>query len=106
MLDDKTPHVAVVVQAVIPGPPLSPQIWGDKGGRRGTRGEGEPTVVATTLSDENGKYQFINLKPGRYQIRCYTLNGSVYYEEAENTAVETRRGASLQLEHGKSAEKY
>jgi len=29
-------------------------------------------VVATTLSDENGEYRFINLKPGRYLVRCYT----------------------------------
>jgi len=37
--------------------------------------------VATTLSDENGHYRFINLKPGRYQVRCYTLRGYVYHEE-------------------------
>ena len=41
MLDDKTPHVACVVQVVIPS------ATGD-----------EPTVVATTLSNESGKYQF------------------------------------------------
>ena len=35
MLDDKTPHVAVVVQAVRSGPPLSPQIWGET--KRGAR---------------------------------------------------------------------
>ena len=80
MLDDKTPHLAIVVQAVIPGPPLSPQIWGDKGGRRGVGGEGEPIVIATTLSNEAGIYQFVNLKPGPYQIRCYTLNGYIYYQ--------------------------
>ena len=79
MLDDKTPHVALVVQAVIPDRPLSPQNWGDKGRLRGAGGEGEFQIAATTLSDENGKYQFINLKPGRYQVRCYTLNGYVYY---------------------------
>ncbi|MFQ6042799.1 MAG: SdrD B-like domain-containing protein, partial [Candidatus Poribacteria bacterium] len=63
MLDDATPHVAVVVQAVTPA----------------ADGKGEPQVVATTLSDEAGKYQFTNLKPGRYQVRCYTGNGYVYY---------------------------
>ena len=55
MLDDVTPHVAIVVQAVSEG-----------------------KAVATTLSDEAGKYQFVNLKPGKYQVRCYMLNGYVY----------------------------
>ena len=85
MLDERTLHVAVAVQAVLPP----------------TDGGSKPTVVATTLSDENGEYEFTNLKPGQYQVRCYTLNGYVYYGEVEHTAVETRRGASLQLEHGK-----
>ena len=26
-------------------------------------------VVATTVTDENGKYEFTNLKPGEYSIR-------------------------------------
>ena len=67
MLDDKTPHVAVVVQAVTPAP----------------TGQSEPTVVATTLSDEAGRYRFINLKPGQYQVRCYTTSGYVYYQQRE-----------------------
>ena len=52
MLDDRTPHVAVPVQAMCDG-----------------------EVVATVLSDEAGKYQFINLKPGPYQLRCQVLGG-------------------------------
>ena len=73
MLDDKTPHVAVVVQVVTPA----------SGGRD------EPTVVATTLSDDSGRYQFQNLKQGRYQVRCYTLKGYVYYRGRENATVGT-----------------
>jgi hypothetical protein len=76
MLDESTPHVAAVVQAVIPS----------------LDGQSEPHVVATRLSGENGKYQFVNLKPGRYQIRCYTLDGYIYY----------RDGTLIQVEHGKS----
>ena len=49
-LDNKTPHVACVVQVVTPQ---------------------DLTVVATTLSDELGKYQLDNLKPGPYQVRCH-----------------------------------
>jgi len=60
MLDDMTPHVAVVVQAV-------------SDGKR----------IATVLSDKEGKYRFINLKPGQYQVRCYTTNGYVYYQNGE-----------------------
>ena len=63
MLDNQTPHVACVVQAVKPAADRA-----------------EPEVVATTLSDKNGKYQFINLKSGRYQVRCYTLDGYVDYD--------------------------
>ena len=47
MLDDKTPHVAVPVQVIS-------ICRSDPCGRQ----------VATVLSDERRKYQFINLKPG------------------------------------------
>ena len=56
MLDDRTPHVAVPVQAIRNG-----------------------KIMATALSDEGGKYRFINLKPGRCQVRCCTLEGYIYY---------------------------
>ena len=78
MPDDGTPHVAVVVQAVL-------QPTADSQG---------PEVVATTLSNEAGKYRFADLKLGRYQLRCYTLNGWVYYQN----------GVTLGLEPAKSLE--
>jgi len=68
MLDDMTPHVAVVVQAVSDLPKGR-----QTGGKR----------IVTVLSDEEGKYSFINLKPGQYQVRCYTTNGYVYYQNGE-----------------------
>lgn len=58
MLDDVTPHVAVPVQAIR-----------------------DREVIATVLSDETGKYQFVNLKPDRYQLRCQILGGYINYEE-------------------------
>ena len=58
MLDDKTPHVVVPVQALRDG-----------------------EVVATKLTDKTGKYRLINLEPGRYQVRCQILGGYVYYEK-------------------------
>ena len=58
MLDDDTPHVAVPVQAIRDG-----------------------KVTDTVLSDESGKYRFVSLKPGSYQVRCQVLGGYVYYEE-------------------------
>ena len=61
MLDDATPHVFVPVQALI-----------------------DERVIATTLSDENGEYQFINLKPGRYQVRCQVLDGYFYYRTTDD----------------------
>ena len=72
MLDDKTPHVAVVVQAVTPA--------ADPGD--------EPTVVATVLSDTQGKYELANLKPGPYQLRCHTWNGYFYRRGGEILRVE------------------
>jgi len=61
MLDDMTPHAAVPVQAISEG-----------------------KAVATTLSDERGKYRFINLKPGEYQVRCQVLGGYVYYRTTDD----------------------
>jgi len=61
MLDDVTPHVAVPVQAIHSG-----------------------KVVATTLSNEDGEYSFVNLKSGAYQVRCQILGGYVYYRERED----------------------
>ena len=75
MLDDKTPHVACVVQVVTSA----------------SDGEREPTVVATTLSNKGGKYQFTKLKSGKYRVRCYTLNGYVYYRKGEVLHVERNK---------------
>jgi len=77
MLDDKTPHVAVVVQTI-------------RGGKS----------VATVLSDEGGEYQFINLEPGTYQVRCYTLDGYLYYGEDKPT--DGSHAASLQVKSGRT----
>jgi hypothetical protein len=82
LMFDATPHEAVPVQAVrisesanqrisesnvnLPTYPLTPSPT-------------HPFVVATTLSDESGKYRFINLKPGQYQVRCQTFDEYVYY---------------------------
>ncbi len=52
---DNTPHVGVVVEALLLRKNGSSQRW------------------ATTLSDNSGRYQFINLRTGRYQLRCHTL---------------------------------
>ena len=68
MLDDATPHVAVPVQAIRDG-----------------------KVMATTLSDEHGDYQFISLKPGAYQVRCQVLGGYVYYGEEKAREPESRK---------------
>jgi len=60
-LDDTTPHVAVPVQAMRNG-----------------------KAIATTLSDEKGKYRFVNLKPGKYQLRCQVLGGYVNYKQTDD----------------------
>ena len=78
MLDNITPHVAIVVQAVMPT----------------LDSKEEAVVVATTLSDESGKYQFINLKPGDYQVRCYTGEYVYFGQQAP-----TMTGTILRVEH-------
>ena len=72
MLDEITPHRGVLVEAFRP-----PSADAD-----------QTVVVATTLSDKTGKYQFINLKPGGYQVRCETLDGYVSYQKGEILSIE------------------
>ena len=52
---DNTPHVGVVVEALLL----------EKSGSSQRR--------TTTLSDNSGRYQFINLRTGRYKVRCHIL---------------------------------
>ena len=51
---DNTPHVGVLVEALSL----------DESGPRQRR--------VTTFSDKAGRYKFINLEPGSYQLRCHT----------------------------------
>ena len=78
MLDDRTPHVAVPVQAVREG-----------------------KVIATTLSDNSGRYRFVNLEAGSYQVRCQVLGGYVYYRATES-AMEDDLGDILHIQNGKT----
>jgi len=58
--DNVTPHSGVFVQAIQNG-----------------------QIVAYTFSDDAGRYRFINLKPGSYQVRCQIPDvhkGLGYYE--------------------------
>ncbi|MBI1925416.1 sigma 54-interacting transcriptional regulator [Candidatus Poribacteria bacterium] len=64
-----------------------------------------PFVIATTLSDEAGRYRFINLKPGRYQVRCQVLGGYVYYVSGTSSfagdgELPHLKGEVLHVEHG------
>ena len=76
MPDETTPHVAVPVQVLKMSPGANPQ---------SPMQDPPSEVVATTLSDKAGKYQFINLRPGRYQVRCQVLGGHVYYKSSSIT---------------------
>jgi len=66
---DNTFHTSVAVQAV----------------------RNSQQVAATTLSDNSGKYHFINLKQGQYLVRCQILGGYTHYG-----------GGTLQVEKGKT----
>jgi len=57
MLDGKTPHVSVLVQAIQ-----------------------DAKAIESTYTDEGGKYRLVNLKPGKYKVRCYLPGEYVYYK--------------------------
>jgi hypothetical protein len=82
MLDDKTPHVAVPVQAVIPSP---------------TGQDNKALAIDTILSDEVGEYKFYSLRPDTYQVRCQILGGYVYHGEEK-----TGESERLRVEQGKT----
>ncbi len=50
----------------------------------------------TVLSDESGKYQFVNLPPGAYLLRCQTSDGYIYYgEESEPPKLQISESQSI-----------
>ena len=83
MLDDRTPHVAIPVQAISDG-----------------------KVIGAVLSDESGRYRFINLRPGAYQVRCQVLGGYVHYGEEKARKPEGEKaGKNLAAEIWENMEK-
>ncbi|MBD3185148.1 hypothetical protein GF312_22905 [Candidatus Poribacteria bacterium] len=79
MLDGKTPHVFVPVQAMSDG-----------------------EVKVTTLSGGDGKYEFNNIKPGVYHLRCQTLKGYVYYSTRNKKAETDAPGKAVRAAPGDS----
>jgi DNA-binding NtrC family response regulator/ligand-binding sensor domain-containing protein len=92
MLDGKTPHIRVPVQAICEG-----------------------QVIQATLSDYSGRYRFVNLSPGSYQLRCQVLGGYVYYRAIDHalrstfydsgtteSAMEDDLGDILRIQNGKT----
>ena len=68
MLDqEKSPHCEVTVQALREG-----------------------VAAASVLTDEKGHYQFVNLKPGDYRVRCQTPSG---YRDCLASAASTQRAS-------------
>ena len=85
-LDRNTPQASVVVQAIktsekAPAPTSA------------NAGENEK-VAATVLTDEKGKYKFINLRPGQYRVRCQTPGEMVYYDQGKTIMVELGQTAA------------
>jgi signal transduction histidine kinase/ligand-binding sensor domain-containing protein/CheY-like chemotaxis protein len=73
---DGTPLNSIVVQALYQPP-----------------GPGPARVAASALSDERGRYQFLHLRPGAYQVRCQAPGGYVYYRPESRMA----GGAALEV---------
>ena len=66
MLDDRTPHISVCVQAIQDG-----------------------KIIDSTYTDEGGKYRLVNLKPGKYKVRCYLPGEYIYYKGNDGKGTET-----------------
>lgn len=61
-----------------------------------------PAFSETVLTDTNGAFRFVNLRPGRYQLRCHGPDGFIYPEGAERT---TPSGSMvIATEAGRTAE--
>jgi signal transduction histidine kinase/DNA-binding response OmpR family regulator/streptogramin lyase len=68
-LDGSTPLPVVVVQALrAEGSATPPPLWTP-----------DPRVAAATLTDREGKFQFVNLAPGSYRLRAQVPGGSVEF---------------------------
>jgi len=99
MARDNTPMMAVPVQAV-----ARRRAFGE-GQNRNVNAAEEWVIIAGTLSDEGGKYQFINMKPGRYYLRCGVMGGYVYYGSSSHSPVASGHlgeGKTVQIQRGKT----
>jgi signal transduction histidine kinase/CheY-like chemotaxis protein len=66
-LDGSTPQSAVVVQVLdADAPATEPPLWMP-----------DARVVAGTLTDAEGRFQFTHLKPGRYRLRAQMTGGGM-----------------------------
>ena len=52
--------------------------------------------IRTTVSNENGQYRFINLRPGKYRVRCYTGKKHLYYA-GDHTSHTPQNAAALDV---------
>jgi ligand-binding sensor domain-containing protein/two-component sensor histidine kinase len=51
-----------------------------------------PAFSETVLSDTNGSFRFINLRPGQYRLRAHGSRGFVYPDGEEGTAIRVEAG--------------
>jgi len=94
MLDETTPHVALPVEAVEVGDQLSTIDMAQEKLLN-------VKAAATVLSNEEGRYQFVNLFPGAYLVRCQTPSGFIDYgewidgEKCQPIPLQISRGESI-----------
>ncbi|MBD3184634.1 hypothetical protein GF312_20305 [Candidatus Poribacteria bacterium] len=85
MGDGKTPHVAVPVQVI-------------------ESNSDNKLPVSTVLSNNKGEYQFINLKPGKYKLRCQTDTGYVYYAGENKYSTRELEANTIYIKKGETTE--
>jgi DNA-binding NtrC family response regulator/ligand-binding sensor domain-containing protein len=83
---DETPHNVVPIQAI-----------------RFNECKDTESLISTTLTNGVGKYQFSNLKPGKYKIRCQIKGKYLYYSDEDGITKSQGEGepSILQVEHEK-----
>ncbi|MBL9172182.1 MAG: hypothetical protein JNL10_01485 [Verrucomicrobiales bacterium] len=85
-LDAATPLPGLLVQVTQGTPDAVP----DR--ELASRGD---SVVASTLTDVQGRFQFLNLRPGEYRLRVHVAGGILYWNDGAPLTVGPDRNNSL-----------
>lgn len=91
---DGSPQVAIVIEALRVEEPSSVALpLRASAGGAGAGGSRIPSMLpkpehsATTLTDTNGVFEFVNLRPGRYRLRGHGMEEFIFPEGSQGTDI-------------------